>query len=187
MAPPAVPGAKESLGLWLLMRAFASGCTAMTGVEAVSNGVSSFREPKVRHAHGTLAAIVIILGLLLLGVAHVAQSYGVMAMDQNRDDYQSVLSQIVSAVYGRGWFYYVTITSVLAVLCLSANTSFVGFPRLCHLVAESGFLPRAFAIPGRRLVYSVGILFLAAGSAVGCTLSRSIAAATRLSRSWPSR
>jgi hypothetical protein len=64
--------------------------------------------------------------------------------------YQSVLSQLVGIIYGRGWLYYVTIGSVLSVLCLSANTSFVGFPRLCHLVAADGFLPRGFALPGRR-------------------------------------
>ncbi len=124
-------------------------------------GGSQQRRPRVRHAHGTLLAIVVILGLLLLGIAHVAQAYGVMAMDETKPGYQSVLSQLVSAVYGRGWFYYVTIGSVLAVLCLSANTSFVDFPRVCHLVAEDGFLPRPFAVPGRRLVYSFGILFLA--------------------------
>jgi amino acid transporter len=84
-----------------------------------------------------------------------------MAMDETKPGYQSVLSQLVGAVYGRGWFYYVTIGSVLAVLCLSANTSFVDFPRVCHLVAEDGSLPRSFAVPGRRLVYSAGILFLA--------------------------
>jgi hypothetical protein len=156
--------ATEGVTLWLLLRAFASGCTAMTGVEAVSNGVGAFREPRVRHAHGTLAAICAILGVLLLGIAHVAQAYGVTAMDQTKEGYQSVLSQLVGAVYGRGWFYYVTIGSVLAVLCLSANTSFVGFPRLCHLVAEGGFLPRPFAVPGRRLVYSVGVLFLTVGA-----------------------
>ena len=82
------------------------------------------------------------LGLLLLGIAYVARAYGVMAMDETQDGYQSVLSQIVAAVYGRGWLYYVTIGSVLAVLCLSANTSFVGFPRLCRMVAEDGFLPK---------------------------------------------
>ncbi len=164
VAPPRLPPAAGALTLWLLLRAFASGCTAMTGVEAVSNGVSAFCEPRVRHAHGTLTAIVVILGLLLLGIAHVARAYGIMAMDQTRDGYQSVLSQLVGAIYGRGWLYYVTIGSVLAVLCLSANTSFVGFPRLCHLVAEDGFLPRPFAVPGRRLVYSVGILFLAIGA-----------------------
>jgi amino acid transporter len=165
VTPPGVPQATEAVTLWLLLRAFASGCTAMTGVEAVSNGVSAFQEPKVRHAHGTLVAIVIILGLLLLGIAHIAQAYGVTAMDQTKPGYQSVLSQLVGAVYGRGWFYYVTIGSVLAVLCLSANTSFVDFPRLCHLVAEDGFLPRPFAVAGRRLVYSIGILFLTAGAA----------------------
>lgn len=164
VAPPKLPQGTEAVTLWLLLRAFASGCTAMTGVEAVSNGVNAFAEPQVRHAHGTLAAIVVILGLLLLGIAHVAHGYGIMAMDQTQPGYQSVLSQLVGAVYGRGWFYYVTIGSVLAVLCLSANTSFVDFPRLCHLVAEDGFLPRPFAVPGRRLVYSVGILFLTVGA-----------------------
>jgi amino acid transporter len=164
VAPPPLKHATEPVTLWLVLRAFAAGCTAMTGVEAVSNGVNAFREPRVRHAHGTLAAIVIILGLLLLGIAHLAPAYGVMAMDQTQDGYQSVLSQLIGAVYGRGWFYYVAIGSVLAVLCLSANTSFVDFPRLCHLVAENGFLPRPFAIPGRRLVYSVGIVFLAIGA-----------------------
>jgi amino acid transporter len=166
MPPPPVSRATEAVTIWLLLRAFASGCTAMTGVEAVSNGVGAFRDPPVRHAHGTLAAIVAVLGLLLVGIAWLAGAYGVMAMDQSKPGYQSVLSQLVGAVYGRGWFYYVTIGSVLAVLCLSANTSFVGFPRLCRLVARDGFLPRAFAIPGRRLVYSVGILFLASGAAI---------------------
>ncbi len=114
----------------------------MTGVEAVSNGVNAFREPKVRNAHGTLAAIVAILALLLSGIAHVAQSYGIAAMDQTKPGYQSVVSQLVGAVCGRGWFYDVTIGSVLLVLCLSANTSFVDFPRLCRLVAR-GRLPAA--------------------------------------------
>ena len=164
IAPPAVPDGSESVTLWLLLRAFAAGCTAMTGVEAVSNGVSAFKEPRTRHAHRTLTAIVVVLGLLLLGIAYVARAYGVMAMDETQEGYQSVLSQIVSAVIGRGWFYYVTIGSVLAVLCLSANTSFVGFPRLCRQVAHDGFLPKAFAVPGRRLVYTAGILFLAGGA-----------------------
>ena len=164
LAPPHVQAATEAVTLWLLLRAFASGCTAMTGVEAVSNGVSAFRQPQVRFAHGTLAAIVVILGLLLLGIAQVAQAYGIMALDQTKDGYESVLSQLVGAVYGRGWFYDVTIGSVLLVLCLSANTSFVDFPRLCQLVARDGFLPRPFAVAGRRLVYSVGVLLLAAGA-----------------------
>jgi amino acid transporter len=159
--PPPVPQATEALSWWLLLRAFASGCTAMTGVEAVSNGVSAFREPRQRYAHGTLTVIVLVLGLLLSGIALTANKFGVMAMDQSQPGYQSVLSQLVAALCGRGGLYYITIGSILAVLCLSANTSFVDFPRMSHLVARDGNLPRAFAIPGRRLVYSAGILFLA--------------------------
>ena len=106
-----------------------------------------------------------ILGTLLLGVAFLAHVYGIGAMDQNAEGYQSVLSQLVAAIWGRGAIYYVTIGSVLAVLCLSANTSFVGFPRLCRNVACDGYLPKAFALPGRRLVYTAGVLFLSAGAA----------------------
>src|SRR4051812_38911200 len=162
--PPALPAATEAASLWLLLRAFASGCTAMTGVEAVSNGVGAFREPVVRNAHRTLTAIVLILGVLLGGIAYLARAYGIGAMDQARDGYQSVLSQLAGAVVGRGVFYDVAIGSLLCVLCLSANTSFVDFPRLCRLVARDGFLPRPFAVVGRRLVYSVGILYLAAAA-----------------------
>ncbi len=162
-----LPDAARATGpitLWLLLRAFAAGCTAMTGVEAVSNGVSAFRDPTVKYAHRTLAAIVGVLGLLLAGIAYLAHSYGIMAMDEDKPGYQSVISQLVGAVMGRGWLYYVTIASVLAVLSLSANTSFVGFPRLCRGVAADGYLPKAFAVPGRRLVYTIGILFLAVGA-----------------------
>jgi amino acid transporter len=165
VAAPPMAHATAPLTLWLLLRAFAAGCTAMTGVEAVSNGVGAFREPTVKYAHRTLAAIVMVLGLLLAGIAALAHAYGIMAMDQGEPGYQSVVSQLVGAVVGRGWVYYVTIAAVLAVLCLSANTSFVGFPRLCRGVAADGYLPRAFALPGRRLVYTAGILFLAAGAA----------------------
>jgi amino acid transporter len=162
--PPKSSTATGAVTLWLVMQAFAAGCTAMTGVEAVSNGVGAFKEPTVKHAHRTLAAICGVLGLLLLGIAYLATRYGVMAMDQSAPNYQSVLSQLVAAVWGRGWLYFVTIGSVLAVLCLSANTSFVGFPRLCRNVAADGYLPKVFAIPGRRLVYTVGVLFLSAGA-----------------------
>lgn len=164
VGPAPIPTPVEALGLWLLLRAFASGCTAMTGIEAVSNSVQAFRAPKVRHARATLATIGIILTALLLGISYLAPAYGVAAMNQAEPGYRSVLSQLIEAVYGRGWFYFVAIGSITAVLCLSANTSFVGFPRLCRLVAEDGFLPRPFAVPGRRLVYSAGILFLSSGA-----------------------
>ena len=162
--PPPLAKAGEAVGLWLLLRAFASGCTAMTGVEAVSNSTSAFREPVVVNAHRTLTAIVVLLGFLLLGIAYLVRVYGIAAMDQTAPGYQSVLSQLITAVYGQGWFYYLTIAGILAVLCLSANTSFVGFPRLCRQVAADSYLPHAFAMPGRRLVYSVGVLFLAVGA-----------------------
>jgi amino acid transporter len=158
--PPALPAATAGLSLWLLIRSFSSGCTAMTGVEAVSNGVTAFREPQVKNAQRTLTAIVAILACLLAGIAYLSRAYRIGAMDQTRPEYQSVLSQLVSAVMGRGIVYYVAIGSLLCVLALSANTSFVGFPRLCRLIASDHYLPHAFTIVGRRLVYSVGIVFL---------------------------
>jgi amino acid transporter len=174
VAPPAVPTATEAVGLWILLRSFASGCTAMTGVEAVSNGVSAFREPTVKNAHRTLTVIVVALAVLLGGIAFLAHAYHIGAMEQDKPGYQSVLSQLAAAVIGRGWFYYVTIGSVLATLCLSANTSFVDFPRLSRLIAQDDFLPRGFAVVGRRLVYSIGILFLAAAAGLLLVLFRGI-------------
>jgi amino acid transporter len=159
--PPQLAPAHETISLWLLLRAFAAGCTAMTGVEAVSNGVGAFRKPVVKRAHRTLTVIIGILSLLLAGMAYLASAYGIGAMNQAQQWYQSVLSQLVGAAVGHGVFYYVAIASLLSVLCLSANTSFVGFPQMCRLVAPDDFLPRPFAVFGRRLVFSVGILYLA--------------------------
>jgi amino acid transporter len=158
--PPPLSPAIEAVSLWLLLRAFASGCTAMTGVEAVSNGVGAFREPAVKYAHRTLTGIVVILGALLAGTGYLTTAYGIGAMDQTQPTYRSVLSQLASSVVGTGAWYYCAMGSLLCVLVLSANTSFVGFPRLCRSVAENGFLPRPFAVAGRRLVFSVGILYL---------------------------
>jgi len=161
VSPPVpIAAATQGVGLWLLLRAFASGCTAMTGVEAVSNGVGAFREPVIANAHRTLTVVCVTLGILMLGITTVARHYRLSAMDQTKPGYESVLSQLASATAGHGAIYYVAMTSVLAVLCLSANTSFVGFPRLCRLVAQDGYLPRAFAVADRRLVFSVGVGFL---------------------------
>jgi amino acid transporter len=160
VAPQPLPAATAAVGVWILMHAFASGCTAMTGVEAVSNGITAFRDPAVGNARRTLSIIVGSLALLLGGIAYLCRAYGIGAMAQDKPGYQSVLSQLVGAVFGRGLFYYVAVGALLVVLCLSANTSFVDFPRLCRLVARDKFLPGAFAIAGRRLVYSVGIVFL---------------------------
>ena len=158
--PPA-PRAMEAVSLWLFLKAFASGCTAMTGVEAVSNGVKAFREPAAEHARRTLAVIIALLVLLLAGIAYLVRAYGIAATNPGASGYQSVLSMLVAAVAGKGLFYYVTMGSILLVLALSANTAFADFPRLCKTIAQDGFLPRSFGFRGRRLVYSQGIYVLA--------------------------
>ena len=158
--PPALPTATTTATLWLLMRSFASGCTAMTGVEAVSNGVTAFAKPAIKNAQKTLTAIVLILGILLAAIVYLCRIYHVGAVNPEEAGYDSVISQLVGAIVGRGVVYYVTIGSVLAVLALSANTGFADFPRLCRLIAQDNYLPHAFANRGRRLVYSLGITVL---------------------------
>jgi len=157
--PPSVHAAAV-FSVWLLVKAYASGCTALTGVEAVSDGVGAFRQDRVKNARRTLGVIILALGLMLAGVAILVNAYGIVATVPNGNAYQSILSMVFGAVVGRGWFYYVAIGSVLLVLTLSANTAFADFPRVCHFVAEDGFLPNAFANRGRRLVYSEGICVL---------------------------
>jgi hypothetical protein len=147
------------------MRAFASGTTAMTGVEAVSNGVPLFREPTTRTANRTLTAIVGILIALLAGIAFLCPVYKIVATAPGAVGYQSVLSQLTGAVTGHGTLYYVTMSSVATVLCLSANTSFADFPRLGRVLALDRYMPLQFAHPGRRLVYTTGILLLCAMAA----------------------
>src|SRR5579883_1233354 len=160
VAPPSLPQASRAVGLWILLRAFASGCTAMTGVEAVSNGVAAFKEPVVHSARRTLTTIIACLALLLLGIAYLCRAYHIGAVEPG-PGYQSVLSQLTAAVVGRNVFYYVTIGCVLLVLAFSANTAFADFPRLCRLIAEDGYLPIPLAERGRRLVYTWGITVLA--------------------------
>jgi amino acid transporter len=156
------PGpALTTVTLWLLLKAFASGCTALTGVEAVSNGVQAFREPRVRNARATLATIIAMLVLLLAGIAYLCRAYGIAATPPGETGYESVLSQLTAAIDGRGVFYFITMGAVLAVLALSANTSFADFPRVCRIIAEDGYLPYPFTIRGRRLVFSFGVYVLA--------------------------
>ena len=160
-APPDLPAIGAGVGFWLLLRAFANGCTAMTGVEAISNGITAFRQPAVGNAKRTLAAVVAILSVLLIGIAVLCRAYGIVADDPDAATYQSVLSRLTAAVTGRGPFYYLTMAGVIAVVCLSANTSFADFPRLCRLLALDNFLPYTFASRSRRLVNSTGVLVLA--------------------------
>ncbi|MGD0906388.1 MAG: APC family permease [Candidatus Acidiferrales bacterium] len=158
--------AATAMSLWLILQVFSNGCTAMTGVEAVSNGVRAFREPTVRNAQRTLTIIIGLLGILLAGIAYLVRVYGIQATDPDKPGYQSVISMLVAAVTGRGVFYYFTIGSVLLILSLSANTAFADFPRLCKAVSQNGFLPHSFGYRGRRLVYSQGIYALAALTAI---------------------
>ena len=167
VAPPAAPSAVvAAASAWVLLQVFSNGCTAMTGVEAVSNGVRAFREPTVKNAQRTLTVIIGLLIVMLAGIAFLIRAYGIAATDPGSSGYQSVLSMLIAAVAGRGWFYYVTIGSVLVILSLSANTAFADFPRLCRAVAHNSFLPHSFGFRGRRLVYVEGILVLAFLAAV---------------------
>ena len=163
VAPPvSVAGpVSAAVSLWLLLQVFSNGCTAMTGVEAVSNGVRAFREPTARNAQRTLTVIIGMLAVLLAGIAYLVRAYGIQATDPIKPGYQSVISMLVAAVVGRGLFYYFAIGSVLLVLSLSANTAFADFPRLCKAVSHDQFLPHSFGYRGRRLVYSQGIYVLA--------------------------
>ncbi len=158
---PPPPPMLQAVSYWLLLKAFASGCTALTGVEAVSNGVKAFREPAVKNAQRTLTVIIALLAVLLAGISYLVNAYGIAATDPGLPGYQSLLSMLIAAVFGKGFFYYLTIASILAVLSLSANTAFADFPRLCRAIAQNNYLPHVFGYRGRRLVYTYGIVVLA--------------------------
>lgn len=166
IVPPKLPVTGSMLTLWLLAKVFASGCTAMTGVEAVSNGVNAFREPTQRNAKRTLTIIIVLLMVFLGGIALLCRAYNIAATDPTSAGYDSILSQLIHAVMGRGWFYYIGIGSILAVLALSANTSFADFPRLTRAIAMRDYLPHVFKVRGRRLLYSHGIVALVGFTAV---------------------
>jgi amino acid transporter len=163
---PAMPAATMAVSWWLLLKVFSSGCTAMTGVEAVSNGVMAFRDDTRKNAKITLTIIIALLGILLVGIAFLCRAYGVAATNPNGPGYESVLSMLTRAVMGHGWFYYLTIGAVLLVLALSANTAFADFPRLTRAIALDSYMPHIFLLRGRRLLYSWGIYVLVALTAL---------------------
>ncbi|HEY3374295.1 MAG TPA: APC family permease [Candidatus Aquicultor sp.] len=158
-SPPAVK-AIEPLTLFLILRAFASGCSALTGVEAISNGVQSFKKPAAENARITLVIMALILGTLFLGITYLARAYQVIP------GAETVLSQITRLTFGRGAFYfYIQITTML-ILTVAANTSFAGFPNLASVMANDGYMPRQLKARGYRLAYSNGILLLALFAAI---------------------
>jgi len=163
---PMVPAPIALVSWWLILKVFSSGCTAKTGVEAVSNGVMAFRDDTRRNAKITLTIIIVLLGVLLAGIALLCRAYGIAATNPAAPGYESVLSMLTRAVMGHGVFYYVTIGSVLLVLALSANTAFADFPRLTRAIALDDYMPHIFLLRGRRLLYSWGIYVLVALTAL---------------------
>jgi amino acid transporter len=164
--PHPLPATMVGISVWLALKSFSNGCAAMTGVEAVSNGVMAFREPRIKNAQMALTIIMGTLVIMLFGTAWLAKQYGIMAMDPEHPGYQSLLSLIVQAVFGRSWFFHLTMWSIFLALTLSANTAFADFPRVTRAVAMNDYLPHVFILRGRRLLFSHGIYALTALTAI---------------------
>ncbi len=151
----------EGLGLFLILRAFSSGCSAMTGTEAISNAVQAFKPPESKNASVTLVIMASILGIMFLGISYLAWETKLVPLEQGTHGYQTVISQLAQTVFGRGGFYLFIQFATALILILAANTSFAGFPRLASIMARDRFFPRQFYNIGDRLVYSNGIVVLA--------------------------
>lgn len=158
------PAAAETgLTLFLILRAFSAGCTALTGVEAISNGVRAFKPPEAKNAATTMTAMALILGSLFLGTTLLARHFGIVYA---HGDKETVMSQIGEEVFGRNIIYYSLQAFTAGILFLAANTSFNGFPLLGAILARDGYLPRIFHQRGNRLVFSYGIFALTAFAAL---------------------
>ena len=157
---PSVP-AVEGLTLFLLLRAFSSGCTALTGIEAISNGVPTFRDPASKNASTTMIWMACMLGGLFLGITFLAYNYGLVP----RAD-ETLISQIARISLGGGVLYYFMQVATMMILILAANTSYNGFPRLACLLAQDSFLPRQMRNVGDRLAFSNGIFILGLSAAL---------------------
>jgi amino acid transporter len=150
--------ASQGLTVFLILKAFSGGCSAMTGTEAISNAVPAFKPPESRNAGITLGIMASVLGFLLIGVTALSRILHVAAYSDGSD---TVLSQIARAVYGDGGvFYFALQIATMAILFLGANTSYAGFPRLSSVLARDGLMPRQFMNRGDRLVFSNGIIGL---------------------------
>ncbi|HOT91509.1 MAG TPA: APC family permease [Anaerolineae bacterium] len=156
-APP--PMAPLSLGV--ILNAFASGCTALTGIEAISNGVPVFHPPESKNAGQTLLIMALLMGLLFVGSVGLTQEFSIVANTE-----ETVLSALAHRILGNSIAYYIIQLATMLILTVAANTSFAGFPRLTAMLAEAGFLPRQLRNLGERLVYTNGIIFLALATGV---------------------
>ena len=152
---PVVAETTEALTLFVLLRAFSSGCTALTGVEVISNGVSAFRKPEPRNASITMAGMAIILGAMFIGISTMAHQLHLTPCAD-----ETVVSQIARATFGTGFMYYLIQISTMFILFLAANSAYNGFPRLASLLAKDSYMPHQMALMGDRLVFSNGIVFL---------------------------
>jgi amino acid transporter len=153
--------AKEPLTLFFLLRAFSAGCSALTGVEAISDGVLAFKPPEWKNARLTLIYMGVLLGLMFVGITYLANIYHLVPIEG-----ETAVSQLGRKILGEGIPYYFLQVATLLILLLAANTSYADFPRLCYFLARDGFLPRQLSILGDRLVYSNGIIFLSAAAAM---------------------
>nr|WP_199303216.1 APC family permease [Oscillatoria sp. FACHB-1406] len=163
-APPAaapLQATSGSLGIFLILRAFSAGCTALTGVEAISDGVLVFKPPEWKNARRTLFYLGSILCLMFLGITYLVHSYHLVPVEK-----ETLVSVLGREIFGNGLLYYFLQVSTLFILLLAANTSFADFPRLCYFVARDGYLPRQLALLGDRLVYSNGIRLLSIAAAI---------------------
>src|ERR1043166_7629191 len=148
----------QPLGMFLLLGAFANGCAALTGIEAISNGVQAFKQPEPKNAATTFSWMATLLIVMFIGASVLGYLFHI-----HPHEHETVISQIARIVFTGplGWFYYVVQATTAAILILAANTSYAGFPRLASLLARDRFLPRQLANLGDRLVFSNGIVLLA--------------------------
>ena len=161
--PPKAPLLESNyteIPLFLLFKAFASGCSALTGIEAISNGVPIFKKPSQRNAKITMVWMSLILGSFFLGLTLLAHVYGIVP----HHGHETVFSQLASSVFGKNIFYYANLIAVALILLLAANTSYADFPRLTSLIAKDRYLPRQLTSIGDRLVFSNGIIGLTIAS-----------------------
>lgn len=150
-----------SVGVFLILRAFSSGCAALTGVEAISDGVPAFRPPEWRNARTTLTWMIGILAVTFAGITFLAHQYGAVPMDQAEAGYETVVSQIARSVFGgTNAAYYAMQFATMAILVLAANTAYSDFPRLAYFMARDRYMPSQFTFRGDRLAYSFGIVTL---------------------------
>ncbi|MBI2955532.1 MAG: APC family permease [Chloroflexi bacterium] len=162
--PPGVVEAQvaEPLALLLILRAFASGCVALTGTEAVSNGVPAFKSPEVRNAQIVLVAMGSFFATIFIGISFLSGQIGIIP---SPDETETVVSQLARSLIGTGWYYYLVQFATAVLLVLAANTAFNGFPRLASILARDRYLPNQFQFRGDRLAYTIGILVLAVTAA----------------------